>query len=363
MREPIPQKGAVLTQISAFWFERLGAARAVALRHRATPTRSSQRVPALAGPRGRDRRPRDARAADDAGAVRVRGARLSLRLGVEGVPRAGTLAGEPLPAGLGRATGSIRRSSPPPPRPRAGTTRTSPSTAMARGAGRRRSRARLRDAELRRLSRRPRPRRVARASSSPTPSSSSAATPTGTLAADRRSADAGQLALLAGRPLRAGPERSRASTSSRCATTSPDSSARGPLERRSAAAAAAGRRGRGHQPALPRGVPAPHRPRPGGRRVIRTAPEGRWFIVGACADRAGADRGRAPTRRRGGSSARRSGCSSRVWVVAFFRDPERAGSAGRAPDHRAGGRQGREHHRGRRAGVLRRARRCGSRSS
>ena len=40
-------------------------------------------------------------------------------------------------------------------------------------------------------------------------------------------------------------------------------------------------RGRGDQPAVPRCVPAVDWSGSGGFRVIRTAPEGRWFIIGA----------------------------------------------------------------------------------
>src|ERR1700694_4495405 len=48
MREPVPRKGAVLTQISAFWFERLAD---VLPSHYVTarPSRIMERVPALAG--------------------------------------------------------------------------------------------------------------------------------------------------------------------------------------------------------------------------------------------------------------------------------------------------------------------------
>jgi phosphoribosylaminoimidazole-succinocarboxamide synthase len=48
MREPIPRKGAVLTQISAFWFERLGG---VIASHYVTARTAEilERVPALAG--------------------------------------------------------------------------------------------------------------------------------------------------------------------------------------------------------------------------------------------------------------------------------------------------------------------------
>ena len=88
MREPIPHKGAVLTQISAFWFERLAGVVPIALRHRRAPTRSSTacrrcvgREREIAGRAMLVRR-------TDAGAVRVRGAWVPLGLGVGGVPGA-----------------------------------------------------------------------------------------------------------------------------------------------------------------------------------------------------------------------------------------------------------------------------------
>src|SRR5258705_11271743 len=48
MREPIPRKGAVLTQVSAFWFERLGG---IVPSHYVTANAADilERVPALAG--------------------------------------------------------------------------------------------------------------------------------------------------------------------------------------------------------------------------------------------------------------------------------------------------------------------------
>jgi len=99
MREPIPRKGAVLTQISAFWFERLAG---VVPSHYVTARTADivARVPALAG--------RQAEIAGRAMLVRrtapvpfecvVRGY-LSGSAWVEYRER-GTLAGEPLPAGL-----------------------------------------------------------------------------------------------------------------------------------------------------------------------------------------------------------------------------------------------------------------------
>ena len=99
MREPIPQKGAVLTQISAFWFERLAQ---VVPSHYVTARTPDilARVPALAG--------RGSEIAGRAMLVRrtapvpfecvVRGY-LSGSAWAEYRDR-GTLAGEPLPAGL-----------------------------------------------------------------------------------------------------------------------------------------------------------------------------------------------------------------------------------------------------------------------
>src|SRR6478752_3918538 len=99
MREPIPRKGAVLTQISAFWFERLAG---VVPSHYVTARAADivARVPALAG--------REAEIAGRAMLVRrtapvpfecvVRGY-LSGSAWAEYGDR-GTLAGEPLPAGL-----------------------------------------------------------------------------------------------------------------------------------------------------------------------------------------------------------------------------------------------------------------------
>ena len=164
------------------------------------------RVPALAGHAERDRGPRDAGAADDAGAVRVRGARLSLRLGVGGVPAIAA----PWPAsrcrpGCARAT----RLDPPlfSPATKAETGHDENITfdAMADGSG---PRAR-------------RPGSGTRASPSTAPGATTPP-PRGIIiadtkfefgtrrrrhaAADRRGADARQLALLAGRPLRAGPD-------------------------------------------------------------------------------------------------------------------------------------------------------------
>ncbi|MEP6687201.1 MAG: phosphoribosylaminoimidazolesuccinocarboxamide synthase [Gemmatimonadales bacterium] len=99
MREPIPRKGAVLTQVSAFWFERLAA---VVPSHYVTARTEEilERVPALAG-----------RGAEIAGRAML--VRRTVPVAFECVVRGylsgsawaeyrqhGTLAGERLPAGL-----------------------------------------------------------------------------------------------------------------------------------------------------------------------------------------------------------------------------------------------------------------------
>ena len=88
MREPIPRKGAVLTQISAFWFERLAD---VFPSHYVTAAADEivDRIPALRGRRSEIAGRAMLVRRTAAGAVRVRRARLPLRLGVGGVPRLG----------------------------------------------------------------------------------------------------------------------------------------------------------------------------------------------------------------------------------------------------------------------------------
>jgi phosphoribosylaminoimidazole-succinocarboxamide synthase len=99
MREPVPRKGAVLTQVSAFWFERLAA---VVPSHYVTARTDEilARVPALAG--------RGAEIAGRAMLVR-RTAPVAFECVVRGYlsgsawaeyRREGTLSGERLPAGL-----------------------------------------------------------------------------------------------------------------------------------------------------------------------------------------------------------------------------------------------------------------------
>ena len=105
--------------------------------------------------------------------------------------------------------------------------------------------------------------------------------PDGSAAADRRGADPGLVALLAGRPLRARARPSRASTSSRSATTSRAcvGPVRGTARRRARRCRTAGR-ARHHRP-VPRSLPPP-RGAPTGGPLMRIAPEGWPFIrIGA----------------------------------------------------------------------------------
>ncbi len=85
MAEPIPRKGAVLTQLSAFWFERLAG---VTASHYVTAeTDRDHRAGASAGRcQGSGVRQGNVGTEDQPGALRVRGARLYLRLGVERIP-------------------------------------------------------------------------------------------------------------------------------------------------------------------------------------------------------------------------------------------------------------------------------------
>ena len=84
MQEAVPRKGAVLTQLSAFWFRRLR--RAVALHHGGG--RRDRAAPAGAGRAPRPGcRPGDAGAAHRTRGIRVRGAGLPERLRMDGVPR------------------------------------------------------------------------------------------------------------------------------------------------------------------------------------------------------------------------------------------------------------------------------------
>ena len=81
LREPIPHKGAVLTQISAFWFERLAD---VFPSHFITADVAQivDRVPSLRAACGPDGRSSHARAANRARVVRMRRARLPHRVGM-----------------------------------------------------------------------------------------------------------------------------------------------------------------------------------------------------------------------------------------------------------------------------------------
>ena len=88
MNEAVPFKGAVLTQLSAFWFRHLGAGGPFPLHHRVTPTRSSSGCPGSPDTASSSAVARcwcGARA----GAVRVRRARVPQRVGLEGVPGGG----------------------------------------------------------------------------------------------------------------------------------------------------------------------------------------------------------------------------------------------------------------------------------
>ena len=122
--DPIPGKGEVLTQLSAFWFAHLRARGSIAdhLDHhgfRAVP----RTPPAL---RRATRRPLDDRAPRPAAAGGMRRARLSRRFRLEGIPghRRGLR-----PQAAARASNSPtpcpNRSSPPPPRTTTATTKTS----------------------------------------------------------------------------------------------------------------------------------------------------------------------------------------------------------------------------------------------
>ena len=113
---PIPDKGKVLTGLSVFWFERT----ADIVPNHLISTDVPEEV------RGRGLRGREARHLPG----RVRGARLPLGLGLEGVPRQGTVCGIELPRACASPTRCRSRSSRRRPRPsRGSTTRTSTSTA------------------------------------------------------------------------------------------------------------------------------------------------------------------------------------------------------------------------------------------
>ena len=310
MREPIPRKGAVLTQISAFWFERLAERLPLAFHHART-ARDRRQVPALAGMRGE--------IAGRAMLVRrtepvpfecvVRGYLSGSAWAEYRKPRHARRRAAPARAPA-RATGSSPRSSRPPPRRRRATTRTSRSTQWPRRSVRDARRPRSRDASFA-LYQAGRDHAATR----------------GIIIADTKfefGTDADGTLRLIDEVLT--PDSSRFWPADRYqpgrAQPSFDKQplrdylsafeAHGTLERRGTAAVAAARGGRGDEPPIPRGLSPSHGPRPGSRIVISTAPEGRWFIIGAwvivvwpCR------RGRALGCGRGGGSSPRSGPCSR----------------------------------------------------
>ena len=132
MAETIPMKGAVLTQISAWWFELLEGV----VHHHMISADADDHHRGGAGAAGP---PRLARGTGDAVQAhhgipdRMRGPRLSLGLGLEGIRRSTARwpARSCRPA-CWRAQNWSPRSSVRPPRPRPATTRTSRSAACAR---------------------------------------------------------------------------------------------------------------------------------------------------------------------------------------------------------------------------------------
>ena len=78
----IPDKGQVLTQLSAFWFDRMGDL----VPHHVIATDPAQFPPELAPTRGGPARTLDALPTHAPGPDRVRGPRISLGIGVEGIP-------------------------------------------------------------------------------------------------------------------------------------------------------------------------------------------------------------------------------------------------------------------------------------
>ena len=93
----IPDKGKVLTQLSAFWFERMGDL----VPHHLIVDSTSASFPAALQPHARRAaRPVDARAAHRAAADRMRRARLPVRIGLEGIPADRQRLRHRLPAGL-----------------------------------------------------------------------------------------------------------------------------------------------------------------------------------------------------------------------------------------------------------------------
>ena len=203
---PIPDKGAVLTGLSAFWFGETG---------------HIVDQPLRLGDRGRARRrarPRDGRPQAADAARRVRRARLHHRLGLEGLPGDREGLGHRAAARPARVRAAARRrSSRPSTKADEGHDEAIDFERAAELVGDRELMARVRDVSIalyafaaehaararrdpRRHEVRVRPRRRRRARRR------------------RRGADARLVALLAGRRLRARPAASRASTSSTCAT-------------------------------------------------------------------------------------------------------------------------------------------------
>ena len=330
MNERVPHKGAVLTQITAWW---LRAARPATCR-----TTCSPRTPTRSSPRCRRSRriARRSRARDAVPPHDVFPVECVVRGYLTGSAwkeyrATGTLAGEPLPAGL-RGERPIRSARFSRPRRR----RPGHDENITDGRDARVSSVSARPRQLERMSRRvyARGRDLAAAR--------------GIIIADtkfefgrdrdrhdpadRRSAHAGQLALLARRPLRA---RSVAAELRQAAAArlSRRRAARRTMERRGAAAATAGGGGRGDEPSLSRCLSAPHRCAARPRRTfdphtVSFAREGLVFIAIAALIAAGTY-ALALNRR-----------SWPLWLLAFlltvitlfvayfFRDPVRTSSRG-----------------------------------
>ena len=88
MHEPVPHKGAVLTQLTAWWLRQLGAIVPHHMLERRRRRDRRRRCRRSRAHRDDARGPRDALPPHGGLSRRVRGARLHLRVGVEGVPRA-----------------------------------------------------------------------------------------------------------------------------------------------------------------------------------------------------------------------------------------------------------------------------------
>ena len=267
----------MLTQISAFWFRAAGdvfPSHYVTARHR---PRSSTQVPAARGARGADRRPRHAGAPRRAGAVRVRGPGIYLRLGLGRVPEPRNPCGRAASAGLVESA----RLDPP---------LFSPATKAEAGHDINvtfdapwRCRLGAMAARLR------------EASFAIYQAGRDHAAERGIIIADTKFEfgidPAGTLRLIDEVLTPDSPDSGRPTAMPRATQPSFDKQ---PLRDYLASLKAAGRwNGEapppslppevvdGHQPQVPRGVPAAHRPDLERSVVIRTAPEGIWFIVGA----------------------------------------------------------------------------------